>query len=72
MQDLELRVQTLEQKCRTLKRYVVGLTCCAVLAALSGAASLNRSANAAGEEEIDPKETFAAFGTRTTRRLLSP
>lgn len=56
MQDLELRVQTLEQKCRTLKRYVVGLTCCAVLAALSGAASLNRSANAAGEEEIDPKD----------------
>ena len=56
MQDLELRVQTLEQKCRTLKRYVVGLTCCAVLAAVSGAVSLNRTANAAGEEEIDPKD----------------
>lgn len=56
MQDLELRVQTLEKKCRALKQYVVGLTCCAVLAAMSGAVSLNRSANAADGDNIDPKD----------------
>lgn len=56
MQDLELRVQTLEKKCRALKQYVVGLTCCAVLAAMSGAVSLNRSAKADAGDEINPKD----------------
>ncbi|MCQ2913684.1 MAG: hypothetical protein MJ247_00625 [Alphaproteobacteria bacterium] len=50
MQDLEYRVEKLEKKCRTLKRCVIGLTCCAVLAGLSGRASVNTNANAAGEE----------------------
>lgn len=56
MQDLELRVQDLEQKCRTLKRWIGGLTCCMVLAAMSGAATLNRSANAATEKAVTPQE----------------
>ena len=56
MQDLELRVQILEKKCRALKQYVVGLTCCAVLAATSGAVSLNRSAKADDADNINPKD----------------
>lgn len=46
MEDLELRVQRLERNYRTLKGFVVGLTCFAVLAGMSGLARLNNLAKA--------------------------
>ncbi len=54
MEDLELRVQKLEKSYRTLKGFVVGLTCFAVLASLSGLVRLNEVAKAA-EEKIETK-----------------
>ena len=60
MENLELRIQKLEKKCRALKYSVLSLMCFAAYAGLSGSVTINSSAHAQQQQNAHQAEKEAA------------